>query len=161
MAVQCGKEARKRRGKNPGTRSKKPEAEEELIPYQDWLIRGSNQSNRGCPTLLLLRSGDDLLPLVVHHPLFNIRSLQKFSSTRKGSLGEKANSLSAGTIEFKSLIHMLTQSRRPSHEVSFFLLVSSELPLCLVFYLKRSVGGGSGSDGRDGMHMTNYDYPYL
>jgi hypothetical protein len=120
VAVQCGKEARKRRGKNPGTRSKKPEAEEELIPYQDWLIRGSNQSNRGCPTLLLLRSGDDLLPLVVHHPLFNIRSLQKFSSTRKGSLGEKANSLSAGTIEFKSLIHMLTQSRRPSHEVSFF-----------------------------------------
>lgn len=27
-----------------------------------------------------------------------------------------------------------------------------------MFNLKRSVGGGSGSDGRDGMHMTNYDY---
>lgn len=68
-----------------------PEAAQELIPYQDWLIRGSSQSNRDSPTLLLLRSGDDLLPLVVHRPLFNIRSLQKFSSTRSGSLEEQGN----------------------------------------------------------------------
>jgi hypothetical protein len=47
VAVHHGKEEREEKEKR--FRNQKPEAEE-LIPYQDWLIRGSNQSNRGSPT---------------------------------------------------------------------------------------------------------------